>query len=98
MSAKRGEKSQTAARKAFSVLDGKPELAPVLMKEARRLIFLKGTNAHDYKFSSAVLEDFYHVSPRWQAHYLATSMGFLRGSGDPNNELIARTRDALAKS
>ncbi|HZZ27241.1 MAG TPA: hypothetical protein VFE46_04470 [Pirellulales bacterium] len=30
---------------------------------ARLLVFLKGNNAHDYKFSSAVLEDYYHVSP-----------------------------------
>ena len=36
------------------------------MTGARRLIFTKGTDSHDYKFSSAALEDFYHVSPRWQ--------------------------------
>lgn len=62
---------------------------------ARLLIFLKGTNAHDYKFSSAVLEDFYHVSPSWRNRFLASSVFSLRGSKLPDNRLVARTRDAL---
>jgi hypothetical protein len=66
------------------------------MDAARRLIFLKGTNAHDYKFSSAVLEDFAQVSPAWRHRYLASSVFWLRGSGDPDNELFQRTRAALA--
>ena len=40
--------------------------AEPLMNMARRLVFLKGTDAHDYKFSSAVLEDYAHVSPAWR--------------------------------
>jgi hypothetical protein len=59
------------------------------------LIFLKGNNAHDYKFSSAVLEDFYNVSPAWRDRFLATSVFNLRGSGDRDNSLVARTREAL---
>jgi hypothetical protein len=66
-----------------------------LIAAARRLIFFKGTNAHDYKFSSAVLEDFYHVSPAWRNRYLATSVFNLRGSGDSDNSLVARARAAL---
>lgn len=41
---------------------------------ARVLVFLKGKNSHDYEFSSAVLEDFYNVSPDWRARYLAASV------------------------
>lgn len=67
-----------------------------LIDAARVLIFLKGTNAHDYKFSSAVLEDFSHVSPEWRARYLASSVFNLRGSGDKDNRLVERTRAALA--
>jgi hypothetical protein len=62
---------------------------------ARRLIFLKGNNSHDYKFSSAVLEDYQHVSPGWRDRYLAASVFNLRGAGDADNELVTRTRAAL---
>ena len=54
------------------------------MDTARRLVFLKGNDAHDYKFSSAVLEDYEHVSPRWRNRYLATSLFYLPGSGAPD--------------
>jgi hypothetical protein len=60
-----------------------------------RGIFLKGDNAHDYKFSAAVLEDYFNVSPAWRAQFLATSVFNLRGSGDRDNALVARTRAAL---
>lgn len=63
---------------------------------ARRLVFLKGTDSHDYKFSSAVLEDFYHVSPEWRDKFLATSIYNLRSSNDRDNKLVERTRAALA--
>ena len=62
---------------------------------ARRLIFLKGNNSHDYKFSSAVLEDFHHVSPAWRPRFLAASVFNLRGSGEKDNSLVSRTRAAL---
>jgi hypothetical protein len=66
-----------------------------LMNAARRLIFLKGDNAHDYKFSAAVLEDYFNVSPAWRGQFLATSVFNLRGSGDRDNALVQRTRAAL---
>ena len=66
-----------------------------LADAARRLIFLKGNNSHDYKFSSAVLEDYQHISPSWRDRYLASSVFSLRGSGDPDNELVGRIRAAL---
>jgi hypothetical protein len=63
---------------------------------ARRLIFLKGNNSHDYKFSSAVLEDFYHLSPAWRNRYLAASTYQLRGNSANDTSLVARTRAAMA--
>jgi hypothetical protein len=65
------------------------------MTAGRRLTFNKGRDSHDYKFSSAALEDFYHTSPTWRNRYLATSMFNLHGSQDPDNGLIKRTRAAL---
>jgi hypothetical protein len=63
---------------------------------ARRLVFLKGNNSHDYKFSSAVLEDCRNISPAWRARFLAASVFNLKGSGDKDNDLVKRTRAALA--
>ena len=47
------------------------------------------------KFSTAVLEDYYHVSPGWRNRYLAGSVFNLRGSKQPDNRLVERTRAAL---
>jgi hypothetical protein len=87
----------TAARKTLAWLGDGNNDPEVLMTAARRLIFNKGTNAHDYKFSSAALEDFWHATPAWRNRYLATSMFNLHGSGDRDNDLIRRARGALAK-
>jgi hypothetical protein len=84
-----------AARKALAYLQAghDPES---LIHAARRLVFLKGNDAHDYKFSSAVLEDYYHASPSYRERYLAASMLLLPGSADKDNNLVKRTRAALA--
>jgi hypothetical protein len=66
-----------------------------LIDAARVLVFLKGNDAHDYKFSSALLEDYYHVSADWRNRYLAAGMFQLRGSAGPDNQLVKRTRAAL---
>ncbi len=87
-----------AARKTFALMDGDPSRFPTLVSAAERLIFTKGRDSHDYKFSSAALEDYYAVSLPWRARYAASSMFNLRGSGDADNELIGRTRTALAMS
>jgi len=46
---------------------------------ARRLVFLKGNNSHDYKFSSAVLEDYQSVSKEWRDRFLAASVSICAG-------------------
>ncbi len=84
-----------AARAVFAYLQQHQD-PEALMDAARRLIFLKGTNAHDYKFSSAVLEDYYHISPAWRDRFLAASVYNLRGSQESDNGLVERIRDALS--
>lgn len=84
-----------AARRTLAYLQEKPD-ARELLDTARRLIFLKGDNPHDYKFSAAVLEDYAHISPAWRARFLAAGMFYLHGSADKENDLVKRTRAALA--
>ena len=84
-----------AAEKIYSFLaagGSEHELA----NAARRVLFLKGSDAHDYKFSSAVLEDYDHVSAAWRNRFLAMSVFNLKGSGHPDSDLVDRTRAALA--
>jgi hypothetical protein len=83
-----------AARKALAYLQAEHQAEPMI-NAARRLVFLKGDDAHDYKFSSAVLEDYYNVSPAWRDRYLAASLVLLPGSGDRDNGLVKRTRAAF---
>jgi hypothetical protein len=84
-----------AARKTLSLLTAHPQLTQLVMATARQHIFTKGNDSHDYKFSSAVLEDFYHVTPAWRNRYLASSMFWLRGSAGPDSPVLQRTRQAL---
>lgn len=85
----------TASRQMLAWLQKNPDPQP-LAAALRRLVFLKGRDSHDYKFSSAVLEDYLQLSPPWRDRFLAASPFWLRGSGDRDNELVQRTRAALA--
>ncbi len=67
-----------------------------LIDAARRLVFLKGNDAHDYKFSSAVLEDYTAISPEFRNRYLASAAFLLPGSGDKDNGLVDRVRNSLS--
>ena len=49
----------TAAAQGAGLLAGRVTTRDSLIDAARRLVFLKGDDPHDYKFSSAVLEDYY---------------------------------------
>ncbi len=89
-----GRDNLAAARKVLAYAKG-PERAKEVMDAARRLVFLKGTDSHDYKFASAVLEDYAAVSPEWRDRFLASSVFWLKGSGAKDNALGERTRAAL---
>ena len=83
-----------AAQRVLSYLDHKRSPQD-LLAHARLLMFQKGRGSHDYKFGSAVLEDYYQVSPAWRNRYLASAVYNLRGTHDPDSRLLKRSRDAL---
>jgi hypothetical protein len=84
----------TAARKVLGYIaaDGDPR---AVMDAARLLVFFKGSDSHDYKFSSALLEDYDHVSPEWRGRFLAAGMMQFRGSGAKELPLVQRVKTAL---
>ncbi len=81
----------TSAQKACHYLTsgGDPQ---GLIQEARRLVFLKGTDSHDYKLSSAVLEDYYHLSDVFRAPFLAAATYMLHGADESDNPLVESIR------
>ena len=89
-----GKDRPAAAGRALAYLDGGGD-AGALMNQARRLVFLKGNDAHDYKFSSAVLEDYAHVSGKWRNRFLASSLFYLPGEDAKENRLVGRVRAAV---
>ncbi len=85
-----------AARKTLSLLNAHADQANAWLATSRRLIFAKGTDSHDYKFSSAALEDFQHITPAWRNRFLAASVYWLKGSGGADAPVLQRTRAAFA--
>ena len=90
-----GRQPLEAARHAMNFLSFDHN-AETLMNAARRLIFLKGTDAHDYKFSTAALEDYYKISPVVRNQFMAASMYNLKGTSAADNKLVDRIRAALS--
>ena len=89
------DNKEKAARKALAYLKSAKD-PKHFMREAQRLIYLKGTGSHDYKFSSAILEDYHHISPKMRDRFLAASVFWLQGSGKKDTDLVARTRAAIS--
>jgi hypothetical protein len=89
-----GRDRHVAVRKTLAYLQAKGS-AEDFMGTARRLILLKGSDPHDYKFSVAALEDYYHISPAWRDRYLAAAALQLRGSAEGDNAIVHRIRAAV---
>jgi hypothetical protein len=85
----------SAARMALGYLKADPAGARKVIDAGRLLIFLKGTDSHDYKFSSAVMEDFDNVSPEHRDRFLAASLFWLKGSGSPDAGVVKRIHAAM---
>jgi hypothetical protein len=90
-----GRNPQAAAQRTLAYATSEPSAAQFVRK-ARQLVSLKGRGSHDYKYSSAVLEDFLSVSPAWRAAHLASTVYMLLGATGADNPLVGRTRSALA--
>lgn len=89
-----GSDRQAAAQMAMNYLSqgGNPQ---AMVDHARRLVFLKGNDSHDYKFSSAALEDYRSLSPVWQKRFLATATFQLRSSAEQTRPLTQQIQNAL---
>ena len=83
-----------ASRKVLTFLRNNPDPTP-LADAARRLIFLKGTDSHDYKYSSAVLEDHLVMGAPWRDRFLAAAAFQFKGTADPDTSLARRARAAI---
>ncbi len=92
-----GKDRAAGAAKALAFIQGTHE-PKKLIDAARVLIFLKGTDAHDYKFSSAVLEDFDMVSPAYRDRFMAASTYWLKGSRRGIVVWSAHSRGPVVKS
>ncbi len=84
-----------SARSLIGLLDREPNMAREFIDRARQMVFLKGTDSHDYKFSSAIMEDCFHLSPALRSKYLAMSVFKLNGPSQPDTPLMPRLRACL---
>lgn len=89
-----GESRSRAAEKVYDLLAQGVNPQSVV-DHARRLVFLKGNDSHDYKFSSAALEDYRKLSPEWQHRFLAASMYQLCSPHENTRPLVSRIQAAL---
>jgi len=90
-----GSNPLSAAEKTYAHLAGGGSPREFL-NAARVLIYRKSRDSHDYKFSSAVLEDYYNVSPDWRNAYLAANVLNLKHSRERDTPLLERTKTALS--
>jgi hypothetical protein len=62
---------------------------------ARNYVFSKGNDSHDYKFSSAILEDYSNVSPAYRNLYLSGCAQLLHGDSAPDTKFFQQVRELL---
>jgi hypothetical protein len=85
-----------AAAKALS-FPVEAEATERFARQAYRLIFRKGTDAHDYKYAAAIFEDLDLVSSAWRPQMLATSVYHLLGTRVPDSPLMTRAVEAVRR-
>ncbi|WP_197490739.1 hypothetical protein [Planctomyces sp. SH-PL62] len=91
-----GKDRERAAAETVSFLSrgGSPR---ELFDAASRMIFLKGTDSHDYKYGAAVWEEALHTTdPKWRPRLAAAAMYHLPGASRPDSPLMIRAREAVA--
>lgn len=94
-----GKDNPEAARKAFRLarLKSGTAVADEFAREAYRLVFRKGTDAHDYKYAVAIFEDYRLLSPAWRPYLLATAVYHLQGSTQADSPVMERAREAIRR-
>ncbi len=68
----------------------------VLFAGARRLVYTKAVEAHQYKYPAAAFEDISAVSAAWRPHMAAASTLYLPSRAAPDSGLMQRAADAIA--
>jgi hypothetical protein len=90
------EDRKKAGAKAMSYL-GQGGSTDLVFDAARRLIFHKGRDSHDYKYGAALWEEFlWSTDPKWRNPMIAASMSNFPGAKTPDSPLMLRAREALA--
>jgi hypothetical protein len=90
------EDRKKAGAKAMSYLarGGSPDL---IFDAARRMIFHKGRDSHDYKYGAALWEEcLWSTEPKWRSQIIAASMSNFPGAKTADSQLMNRAREALA--
>jgi hypothetical protein len=90
------EDRKKAGAKAMSYLahGGSPDL---IFDAARRMIFHKGRDSHDYKYGAAIWEEFlWSTDRKWQSAMIAASMSNYPSAKTGDSPLMIRAREALA--
>jgi hypothetical protein len=91
------ESKDDAAAKAVGYLN-EGGSADLLFAAARRMIFHKGTDSHDYKYGAAAWEECLLASdPKWRTPLAAAMMFNLPGSKTPDSPLMNKAREAVAR-
>ncbi len=90
-----GTDRQQAAQKTMAYLQAGQSPASIF-DAARKLVFAKGDDSHDFKFAVAAWEEASQASsPQVRALLTAAMMGHLPPGGSPDNPLMAKIRAAL---
>jgi hypothetical protein len=90
------DRRQAAARAiGYVQAGGNPE---DLYAAARRLIFHKANDSHQYKYGAASWEEArLATDPKWQAPLAAASLAYFPSSDLPNSPLMQRAADAIQR-
>ena len=90
------EDRKKAGAKAMAYLarGGSPDL---IFDAARRMIFHKGRDSHDYKYGAALWEEcLWSTEPKWRNQMIAASMSNFPSAKTADSPLMIRAREALA--
>jgi hypothetical protein len=83
----------SAKAMAYLARGGSPDL---IFDAARRMIFHKGRDSHDYKYGAALWEEcLWSTAPRWRSPMVAASMFNFPGATTADSPLMIRAREAL---
>lgn len=92
----RQDRTQAAAKAlGYLAAGGSPD---TVFAAARRLIFRKGRDSHDYKYGAAAWEEFRLASnPAWQAPLTAAAMANFPSSETPDSPLMRQAQEAIER-